>query len=112
MSTTADASDTDKAGLPCACTAILNPNSADAHAFAAMSRAQASSAPRHAGVANAVMSNISGMQAAQHLLQGLRDGCAAPDLLLTILRQVQAENDEGKLAGFVRELQKALERTA
>ena len=102
----------DKAGLPCAYTAILNPNSADAHAFAAMSRAQSSSASRRAVLANAVMSNITGMRAAQHLLQSLRDGCAAHDLLLTTLLQVQAENDEGKVAGFIRELQKALERTA
>ena len=57
------------------------------------------------------MSNISGMQAAQHLIHGLRDGCAEPDVLLVILRQVQATNDEGRLKGFCRELQKTLERS-
>ena len=56
------------------------------------------------------MSNIRGMQEAQHLIQGIRDGCAPTDVLLAVMRQVQATNDEVRLRGFCRELQKTLER--
>lgn len=66
----------------------------------------------HTAMADAVMSNIRGMQEAEHLVQGIRDGCASENVLLYVLRQAQATNDAVRLRGFCRELQKAIERSA
>ena len=48
------------------------------------------------GVADAVMSSIDGQRDAQRLIYAVREGCAPADA--------------GRLRGFARELQKAIER--
>ncbi len=59
---------------------------------------------------NAVMSTIRGGQDAQRLVFALKDGMAPADALLDGLKAVQATGDAERLRGFMRELQKRLER--
>jgi hypothetical protein len=59
-----------------------------------------------------VMSSIRGGQDAQRLVATVRDGLAPADALLEGLQQVQAAEDQFRLRGFMRGLQKALERSA
>lgn len=63
----------------------------------------------HAAMADAVMSAIRGGTDGQRLLHDLSGGCAGPDALHDALQAVLATNDEARLRGFARELQKALE---
>lgn len=64
-----------------------------------------------ATLADAVMSNIHGCQDAQAWIYTLRQGCAPADALLEALDQERATGDVHRLRGFVRELQKAIERS-
>ncbi len=63
-----------------------------------------------ATLGDAVMSNIRGMQDAQHLLDVVRQGCAPADALLQAMEKVRGTGDPARLRGFMRECQKALER--
>lgn len=63
-----------------------------------------------AAFSDAVMATIHGGQDAQRLLHAVRQGCAPADAILDGLLAVQALNDDERLRGFCRELQKALER--
>lgn len=58
----------------------------------------------------AALSQIQGGMDAQALLKRLRSGVAPVDALLVDVLEVQACGDRERLAGFVRELQKELER--
>jgi len=93
--------------------AILNPDSADAHAMRAMASAQqaAKATPRgpHAAIADQVMSRIRGQQDAQRVLHTIRQGCATEDALLDAIHAVQGTGDAERVRGFVREVQKRLE---
>ena len=61
---------------------------------------------------DAVMSTIRGVQDAQRLVFALKDGMAPADALFDGLQAVQSTGDSERLRGFVRELQKRLERAA
>ncbi len=63
-------------------------------------------------LADIVMSSIRGGQNAQRLVATVRDGLAPADALLDGLQQVLATDDPVRLQGFMRGLQKALERSA
>lgn len=61
-------------------------------------------------LADAAMSAIKGGQDAQRIVFALRDGMAPADTLLESLKAVEAAGDPERLRGFMRELQKRLER--
>ncbi len=63
-------------------------------------------------LADAAMSAIKGGQDAQRIAFALKGGMAPADALLDGLKAVQATGDTERLRGFVRELQKRLERVA
>ena len=58
----------------------------------------------------AALSQIQGGMDARALLKRLRSGVAPVDALLVDVLEVQACGDRERLCGFVRELQKELER--
>lgn len=58
----------------------------------------------------AALSQIQGSMDAQALLKRLRSGVAPVDALLVDMLEVQACGDRERLSGFVRVLQKELER--
>lgn len=93
--------------------AILNPDSADAHALGAMASAQqaAKAAPRgpHAALTDEVMSRIRGQQDAQRVLHTIRQGCATEDALLDAIHAVQGTGDAERTRALVREVQKHIE---
>lgn len=60
---------------------------------------------------DAVLSCIRGQADAQALLTRLRTGVAPADALLVDVLEVQATNDRERLRGFVRAIQKTLERS-
>ena len=64
------------------------------------------------GLAEAALSTVAGQREAERLLLTLHDGCAPADLLTEALAQVQACGDQHMLRGFLREIQKQLERAA
>lgn len=66
----------------------------------------------HTAVADAVMSNISGQRDAQRLIYTVRQGCAPADALWVSIEKVQATGDAVRVRGFIREVQKSLERSA
>jgi hypothetical protein len=67
------------------------------------------SGPRPA-LSDAVMANINGQRDAQRLIHAVRQGCAPADALLEGITQVQTLGDADRVRGFVRELQKVIER--
>lgn len=66
----------------------------------------------HAATADAVMANIRGAEVAKAAIRRVRDGHAPADALFDELQQTQSAGDAGRVQGFMRELQKALERSA
>jgi len=62
--------------------------------------------------AETAMSVIRGSQDAQRLVASIREGCAPADALMDGVDRVRALNDDDRLRGFLREIQKALERRA
>ena len=60
--------------------------------------------------ADTVMSTIRGQNAAQHLMHVIREGCAPADALLDAVQQVRDTDDNDLLRGFMREIQKGMER--
>lgn len=61
-------------------------------------------------LADVAMSAIKGGQDAQRIAFTLRDGTAPADALLDALKAVEAIGDAERLRGFMREIQKRLER--
>lgn len=61
-------------------------------------------------LADAAMSAIHGCTDAQRLLASIREGCAPSDALLDGFVQVLQLGDQDRTRGFMRELQKRLER--
>lgn len=66
----------------------------------------------YAATADAVMGTIRGTQDAQRLVYTIRQGCAPADALFEGIAKVQQTGDDARVRGFVRELQKCLERAA
>jgi hypothetical protein len=64
----------------------------------------------HAALADAVMDSIEGGRAACAAIEVVRQGCASPDSLLDAMQATAGS--EARLRGFMRALQKALERAA
>ena len=58
------------------------------------------------------LDSIRGCQAAQRLLQRIREGTAHPDESLEAMREAFATGSDAHVSGFAREMQKALERAA
>lgn len=63
-----------------------------------------------ASASDAVMATIQGQRDAERLLHAIRQGCAPADALLEGIQQVQQTNDEARMRGFARQLQKDIER--
>lgn len=62
-------------------------------------------------MADCVMGTVQGCLAAQRVINTVRQGCAPADALLEALQAVQATGEPERVRGFVREVQKAVERT-
>jgi len=63
-------------------------------------------------MADAVISRIRGGQEAQRVVQALRQGTAPPGTLQSTLEALRGHNDQDLEFGFLREIEKALERGA
>jgi hypothetical protein len=65
-----------------------------------------------AATADAVMAAIRGGESAKALIRSLQGGCAPIDALHDALAREQAAGEPERVRGFLRAVQKALERAA
>lgn len=63
----------------------------------------------YTAIADAAMSNIDGQRDANRLIFAIREGCAAPDLLLSAFDKATAYGHREYARGLCRTLQKAFE---